>query len=92
MTRCGRVRPTPLEGFARGRQRSVGEEGIPRQAGPDPQPASASAPASGSSSSSGSASGSSSAPAKGGAEVTDDATAGEGGYDYASNVDNHRGW
>ena len=52
--------------------------------------ASASAPASGSSSSSGSASGSSSAPAKGGAEVTDDATAGEGGYDYASNVDNHR--
>ena len=54
--------------------------------------ASASAPASGSSSSSGSASGSSSAPAKGGAEVTDDATAGEGGYDYASNVDNHRGW
>lgn len=51
--------------------------------------ASASAPASASSSSSGSASASSSSPATG-AEVTDDATAGEGGYDYASNVDNHR--
>ena len=43
-----------------------------------------------SASSSGSASASSSAPAKADAEVTDDATAGEGGYEYASNVDNHR--
>lgn len=49
--------------------------------------ASSSAPASASGSSSSSAS--SSAPSSD-AEVTDDATSRDGGYDYASNVDNHR--
>ena len=49
---------------------------------------SSSGSASSSASASASASASSSGPA--GAEITADATAGEGGYDYASNVDNHR--
>jgi hypothetical protein len=49
--------------------------------------ASSSAPAGASGSSSSSAS--SSAPSSD-AEVTDDASSGDGGYDYASNVDNHR--
>ncbi len=49
--------------------------------------ASASTPAS--SSSSGSASASGSAPTVAGGP-TDDATAGDGGYDYASNIDSHR--
>ena len=70
--------------------REVGSASSSSGSGSGSGSGSASGSASASGSSSGSASASSSAPAKADAEVTDDATAGEGGYDYASNVDNHR--
>ena len=68
--------------------REVGSASSSSGSGSGSASASASASSSASSSSSGSASASSSAP--GGAGVTADASSGDGGYEYASNVDNHR--